>query len=251
MKEKPIYVIPDTNILKDYLDTLIGYLKPYRESIVIALSQIQVDELLKPPRERPRRRLYRLVCLREHRTEEFLRSFESLRKKIAEEGFKIEVVEVPFILDITRLGFGRPVSNEDNLLLSAIIRVFMGRESNYYSTLKHVAFCIDKSDVLSTDIIKAFWELLNLCCSKLLNEDQCKEQCARFFNIVGDMLILHSATYPLRLRKGSRAIIVTNDMKLHHAVEKLRQDPPLTEVQALFCASINNVINIIKKGDLY
>ena len=218
-----------------------------QRNVVVAISQIPIEEVLKPPREKPRRRLYRLACLREDRTNEFLRYVEEIKRKLIAKGINVVSAPIPLILGLTRLSYGFLTSyNYGQRWFTRIIHFFVGRGGRYHSTLKQVMRCVERAKqqllIGNERIDKLFRELLHQCRSIPHNDNQCVEQCEVLFNVLGDVLIISSAIHLARKHKDADVFLVTNNVKdICGAIVRLRQEQPISEIQRVRCGTLKDL----------
>ena len=209
---KPIWIIPDTNILIGELERFINVLSQYRDrNIIIGIPQIPVEEIGQS--------LYAIACGYQKAMDEFRKHLKEILSNFDKGHLQVKIVPILGVYSISGHSISYYSGKKSKDFMNQKIRKYL--DIKYIETLKYLEHCGLKID--QRDCVDLFNEGLSICCNlpNSANEN-CKSQCEKLYGVFADILILSAVDY--LNQRGDEVIMVSNDKTMCKTVNKLIEE---------------------------
>jgi len=231
---KPIWIIPDTNILIGELERFINVLSQYKDrNIIIGIPRIPIEEIGK--------NLYAIACGYQKATDEFQKHLKEILSAFEKEGLRVEIVSILGVYGISRYGTSYYGGGKYEDFMNQKIRKYL--DIKYIEMLKYLEHCGLKID--QRDYVDLFNEGLGICCnlSNSANEN-CRNQCEKLYGVFANILILLAVDY--LYQRGDEAIVMSNDKTMCKTINRLIEEGFYNE-KYVKCTSMEGLEEILKK----
>jgi len=232
---KPIWLIPDTNILIGELERFINVLSQHKDrNIIIGIPQIPVEEIGQS--------LYIIACGYQKAMDEFRKHLEEILSKFDKEHLQVKIVPILGVYGISGYNMSYYGGKKSKDFMTQTIRKYLNNRK-YMETLKYLKHCGLKID--QRDCVELFREGLSICCNLPNSTDEnCRNRCKKMYGVLADTLILSAVDYLYQI--GDKVIMVSNDKIMCKTANELIQGRFYNE-KSVKCTTMEKLEEILKK----